>query len=76
MISEIDLKDWIPTEQPVKLYEVPRETVIQIHTYDGLIMFHHIDGMYSLCTILTGEYKGHTTHIQASTKVTPWKKIS
>lgn len=76
MISDIDIKDWIPTEQPVKLYEVPRETVIQIPGVPDLLMFHRLDGMYSLCSMFTGENKGQTAHIAAFVEVLPWQKVT
>lgn len=76
MLSEIDLKDWIPTEQPVKLYEVPRETVFSIPGVSDLIKLHTLNGMYSYCTMFTGKNKGDVAHIAAFTEVIPWKKIS
>ena len=76
MLSEIDLKDWIPTEQPVKLYEVPRETIFSVPGVPDLIKLHTLDGMYSYCTMFTGEHKGQVAHIATFTEVIPWKKIS
>lgn len=76
MISIVDIEDWIPTEQPVKLYEVPRETVVQIPGVPDLIMFHKLDGMYSLCSMFTGENKGQTAHIAAFVEVLPWQKVN
>lgn len=72
MISEVDLKDWEPTEQPVKLYNVGRESVISIPGIDAVFQFHNIDGMYSSNTILTGEHRGELTHIAAWTEVFKW----
>lgn len=73
MLSAIDIEDWIPTEQPVKLYEVPRDTVFSIPGVTDLIYLHNLDGMYSYCTMFTGENKGETAHIAAFTEVIPWK---
>lgn len=74
MLSEIDIRDWIPTEQPKKLYELPRDTVFQIPGVDDLIYLHSLDGMYSYCTMFTGKHVGDTAHIAAFTEVIPWKK--
>ncbi len=76
MLNEHDIKDWIPTEQPVKLYEVPRETIFSIPGVPDLIKLHKLDGMYSYCTMFTGQNRGEVTHIAAFTEVIPWKKIS
>ncbi len=37
----------------MKLYEVPRNTMIKIATLNGSepFYFHHVDGMYSLCSL-------------------------
>lgn len=53
MISEIDIRDW--EMQPLtKLYDVKNNTPIK--TEDGeMLLFRHIDGMYSYCISLSGE---------------------
>lgn len=76
MISDVDIKDWISTEQPAKLYEVPRETIFSIPGIPDLVKLHKLDGMYSYCTMFTGNHKGEVVHIAAFTEVIPWKKIS
>lgn len=57
-----------------KLYEVPRNSIITLATivnYNLFIDFSHIDGAYSLCTILgTNEI----CHIAASAEVYIWSK--
>lgn len=55
----------------MKLYEAPRDSLIQIIDVDGEVKdpvyhFYHIDGAYSLCTDHTGNI---VLHIGASTDV-------
>lgn len=74
MISEIDLRDFERSEQPVKLYDVPRGSTITLATMDSsdlLIDFHHIDGAYSMCTI---HGTNEICHISASAEVYLWAK--
>ncbi len=47
------------------LYKVPRNTWIKVEDIEDPILFHHIDGMYSYCTI---PEKG-VIHLNAMTKV-------
>lgn len=50
-----------------KLYEIPRNSTIMMMDDDGQVMevlFHRIDGMYSLCTSPLGPI-----HLNASTDV-------
>jgi hypothetical protein len=47
----------------MKLYDVPKNTKIRVG--DVPLMFHHIDGMYSLCT----DEHGHPVHLAAWTDV-------
>ena len=48
----------------MKLYQVPRNTKIKLN--DGVILlFHHIDGMYSVCT----DENGDIFHISANEEV-------
>ncbi len=51
----------------MKLYEIPQESKLLIETRrspDGeLFTFHHIDGMYSLCT---ADEDGKYLHLSAS----------
>ena len=47
----------------MKLYDVPRNTRIKVEYLE--LMFHHIDGMYSLCKTDDGE----TVHLAAWTEV-------
>jgi hypothetical protein len=49
----------------MKLYKVPRHTLIKISGTDVVVKFHHIDGMYSYCTTPDGQ----VTHLVASTEV-------
>lgn len=50
----------------MKLYEVPRNTWVIVSGHeDKPILFHHIDGMYSLCT----DKEGNILHLGASTPV-------
>lgn len=52
-----------------KLYNVPQDTMCilpdPLHGVPITFKFHHIDGMYSLCT----DEHGNTFHLQASTEV-------
>lgn len=73
MISEIDIKDWVRTKQPMKLHEVPKNSVVSIEsTPDIPFFFDHIDGMYSHCRELNGD----VFHIAAWTDVFLWKPKS
>jgi len=48
----------------VKLYDVPRNSTIVLK--DGLeLNFHHLDGMYSVCT----DDEGNVYHIAATEEV-------
>jgi len=48
----------------MKLYNVPRNSKILLN--NGLVLnFHHVDGMYSLCT----DDNGEIFHISASEEV-------
>ena len=78
MISEIDLRDWkseyTQCKTPVKLYEVPRETVVTLCSMDSSsvpIYFSHLDGAYSMCTLLG---TNQICHISASADVYQWIK--
>jgi hypothetical protein len=58
----------------VKLWDIPRDKGIKIYAEmisDGseYMVFHHIDGMYSLCTTQRGAF----THLSASTPLVPYK---
>lgn len=72
MISEIDLKDWgIQSPDTKKLYEVPRNTLVSAVGQEGQpFLFHHVDGMYSYCTLLDGT----VWHPSVSLEVFLWKK--
>jgi len=49
----------------MKLYNVPRNSKIMLS--DGVVLlFHHIDGMYSVCT----DENGDIFHIGATEEVT------
>lgn len=39
----------------MKLYDVPRNTLIRVEGCDQDILFHHIDGMYSYSTMSNGD---------------------
>lgn len=72
MISEIDLKDFNRSETPVKLCDVPRNSIVQpLFNLDLVLDFQHVDGMYSLCTLF-GTID--VVHLGASTEVYVWKK--
>jgi hypothetical protein len=48
----------------MKLYECPKNVMVK--TEDGTtVKFHHVDGMYSYCTVETGE----VVHLAAWTEV-------
>ena len=72
MISEIDIRDWERSERAVKLYDVPRNSVVTpLLDLRQWINFSHIDGMYSFCTLLGTE---DVVHLGASTDVYVWKR--
>lgn len=58
----------------MKLYELPRDKGIRIkaETYEGdkklgdFIVFHHIDGIYSYCTIEGKEPPNNVCHLGAN----------
>lgn len=51
----------------MELYNVPNNTRIRIKGFeeDGVLLFHHIDGMYSYCT----DENGDVVHIPAWAEV-------
>ena len=72
MISEIDIRDFDRGTQPVKLYEVPRNSIISsVFNPELKINFKHIDGMYSLCTLFGTD---DIMHLGASSDVFVWSK--
>lgn len=59
-------------KEDLRLYNLRRDKGIKIH-FDGLLLeFHHIDGMYSYCTVLEGEHKGKICHLSA---MAPLEKV-
>lgn len=51
-----------------KLYEIPRGSKIKLYAPNGdseIATFHHLDGMYSYCTLEGGH--GGTIHLSALT---------
>ena len=68
MISGVDINDW--EKLPLtKLYDVPRETYVETEEGDKFL-FHHIDGMYSVCY----DVLGNLVHLAAWTDVYPLTK--
>ena len=68
------LENYKRLEESFKLYEVPRNSIITLCTMDSsdlFIRFHHVDGAYSLCTILE---TNETCHLSASTEVYVWSQ--
>ena len=58
----------------MKLYEIPKGSKIKVNLNSGrevFITFHHIDGMYSYCTLEDGD-PDNVVHLNAST---PLKQI-
>lgn len=55
----------------LRLYDIPKESKIYCYASDGssYVTFHHLDGMYSLCT----SEKGSICHLRASTPLVPEK---
>ena len=45
----------------MKLYNVPNNTRVRVAGTETIVNFHHIDGMYSLCTLDNGDI----THLHA-----------
>jgi hypothetical protein len=71
MISEVDLQDMQPEQQPQKLYDVPRRQVVSlVEDRYTPFFFDHIDGMYSYCLDLAG----NLMHPAAWSDVFVWKK--
>lgn len=60
----------------MKLYQLPRNTKFTINDDEEqtVLLFHHVDGMYSYCTRASSDILDQTPiHIGASTEVTIWK---
>lgn len=63
------------TMEPLKLYEIPKESKIKgeyVDTATGQVIgdmatFHHLDGMYSFCTIDGVEAPNNVIHLSAVT---------
>lgn len=71
MISDIDLKDWIKSEEVVKLHDVPRQSLVSCTSAESNpFWFDHLDGMYSFCKTLQNE----VFHLAAWADVFVWKK--
>ena len=63
----------------MKLHEIPKGSIIKHDCFDqdgnklgDTITFHHIDGMYSYCTLEGIESPGNVLHLSA---MTPLKKV-
>jgi hypothetical protein len=59
----------------MKLYEIPKKSIIKTKSATGKdvdILFWHIDGAYSYCTIEDGD-PDNVIHLSAST---PLKKVN
>jgi hypothetical protein len=54
-----------PKRPTVKLYDVPRNTLVFVPDLDEYIWFDHIDGMYSFCKDMDGNIR----HLAAWTEV-------
>lgn len=60
----------------MKLYEIPRGSLIRAQTINSdtkeklgeFITFHHLDGMYSYCTVY-GSKMEHVVHLSVSTEL-------
>jgi hypothetical protein len=73
MLSEIDIKDWVKSEQPLKLFTVPRNSVVSTENNPlSPFFFHKIDGMYSICCELNDP--ADVFHLAAFTDVFLWKR--
>jgi hypothetical protein len=72
MLSEIDLRDWERTDEAVKLYEVPRNSVVSpVSNPSDLVYFDHLDGAYSYCIDLI---QRDVVHLAAWADVHVWKR--
>ena len=49
----------------MKLYQVPRNTLVKLVETGEVFKFHHIDGMYSLCH----DKDGNVVHLEAWVEV-------
>lgn len=49
----------------MKLFEAPRNTRLWVPALERVILFHHIDGMYSYCT----DEQGNVIHLEAGIEV-------
>lgn len=60
----------------MKLYDLPRGSKMRIEFSDPVgtwdCTFHHLDGMYSYCTIDNGDEQQPPFHLKATT---PMKKV-
>lgn len=60
----------------MKLYEIPRGSLIRARTINKdtqdvlgeFITFHHVDGMYSYCTVY-GSKMEHVVHLSVGTEL-------
>jgi len=58
----------------MKLHEIPKGSKIKVRLTSGrevFIIFHHLDGMYSYCTLDDGD-SDNTVHLS---RFTPLKKV-
>lgn len=69
MLSEIDIKDWVRSTEPVQLYNVERNSIVSL-AGDEIFKFERLDGMYSVCYTLAG----NLFHLGATTPVYVWSK--
>lgn len=66
--------------EKIKLFNVPRNTWIKVYDEgtgeldDYPIFFHHVDGMYSLCSTEEEIKEGNTVHLAAWTEVVVCRK--
>jgi hypothetical protein len=72
MISEIDLNDWEDGDV-TPLYNLDSNSYFKMPVTGTLFYFDHLDGMYSVCSTLTGDL----VHVAGWTEVIPLiKKVA
>ena len=54
-----------------RLYELPEHQNIKLYIYDKIIIFDHLDGLYSYCWLL--EDKNKIVHIKATSEFKKYK---
>ena len=76
----IDITKYKKTLRVLNLWEVPRNSVVSFYEIDksedeNPWLFHHLDGMYSYCTVLVGKHANEVFHAFAGSQVYIWEEV-